>query len=216
MAELQTLRQVAHMRTPFSTWLGVILLFFMFGLIALALVGPSKRSTDYEQKRAAERMKKLQALREQDTAALTTYAWVDKNKGSVHIPIDRAMELAMTDLAKKKPAAAGPVVAPSAAPVPAAASGVATPPGAAAPPASPSPSGTPKTESIEGHKSKAQPTTVTNPPGAAPGSQPGASSTPAASPPSSQALPASPPPASNTPPPEGSPLPVRGKSPDGQ
>ena len=93
MADPQTLRQVALARTPFSTWLGVVLLFVMFGLIVLAVIGPSSRGTDYEQKRAAERMTKLKTLREQDAAALTTYGWVDKKAGVVRIPIDRAMEL---------------------------------------------------------------------------------------------------------------------------
>ncbi len=35
----------------------------------------------------------LKALREQQTAALDTYGWVDRDRGIVHIPIDRAMDL---------------------------------------------------------------------------------------------------------------------------
>lgn len=35
----------------------------------------------------------LKALRATEAAALTTYGWVDKDKGIVHIPIDKAMEL---------------------------------------------------------------------------------------------------------------------------
>jgi len=213
MAEPQTLRQVAHSRTPFSAWLGVVLLFFVVGFIVLAVVGPSNRTNDYEQKRADERMKKLKTQREQDAAALTGYAWVDKNKGTVRIPIERAMEMAMADLAKKKPAAAGPISTPAPS---AEAAGVAAPAGSPAPPASPAPSGTPKGAEIEGHHSRAVPAAAANPPNAAPGSQPGASSTPAASPASGATLPASPPPAASTATPQGSPLPVRGKSPEGQ
>jgi hypothetical protein len=112
MADEQTLRQAALMRTPFSVWLGVILLFLLFGLLVAAVIGPSVRSSDYEQKRAANRQTKLQALREQDTAALTSYAWVDKTKGTVRIPIERAMELSLTDLARKKPVPAGPIATP--------------------------------------------------------------------------------------------------------
>lgn len=211
--DVQTLRQVAQTRTPFSAWLGVVLLFFMFGLIVLAVIGPSGRGTDFEQKRAAERVKKLQAQREQDSAALTGYAWVDKNKGTVRLPIDRAMELAMADLAKKKPAPAGPIVAPGAA---AEAGGAAAPATAAAPPASPAPSGTPKGAAVEGHGTRAQPAAGTNPPGAAPGTQPGASATPAASAPSAAVVPPSSPAPNATATPQGSPLPVRGKSPEGQ
>jgi len=210
-ADVQTLRQVAQARTPFSVWLGVVLLFFMFGLIVLAVIGPASRGTDYEQKRAAERMKKLQAQREQDKAALSGYAWVDKNKGTVRIPIDRAMELAMTDLAKKKPAPAGPIVTPGSAAPSAEAGGAAAP---ASPSGSPPPSTKPKGAATEGHN--AQPAAGTNPPGAAPNTQPGASATPAASPQSAAVVPPSSLAPNASPTPQGSPLPVRGKSPEGQ
>jgi hypothetical protein len=113
MADEQTLRQVAHARTPFSAWLGVVLLFLLFGFLVAAVIGPSMRGSDYEQKRAATRQAKLQALREQDAAALTSYAWVDKAKGTVRIPIERAMKLSLTDLAHKKPVPAGPIATPA-------------------------------------------------------------------------------------------------------
>jgi len=214
MADAQTLRQVAQARTPFTAWLGVVLLFFIFGLIVLAVIGPSRRVSDYEQRRAYNRQTKLQAQREQDAAALTGYAWVDKNKGSVRIPIERAMEVSLTELAGKKPAPGSPIVAPGGE-APAAAAGVGTPPSAPAPPASPSPSLTPKGMEVEGHGSKAQPAAGTNPPGAAPGTQPAASASPAASQPPAAIPPAGPSPAATATPP-GSPLPVRGNSPGGQ
>ncbi len=210
MADIQTLRQAALARTPFSTWLGVVLLFFLFGIIAWAVIGPSRRTTDYEQKRAADRIAKLKALREQDNQALTGYAWVDKNKGTIRIPIERAMELAMADLARKKPAPAGPIATPAPQPS-AAAAGVATPPSASTPAGSPAPSLTPKGMSVEGPGSKAQPAAGTNPPGAAPGTQPGPASSPAAS-----TAPAANPPVSPAPMTTATPhaaLPVRGASP---
>jgi hypothetical protein len=213
MADAPTLRQVAHARTPFSAWLGVVLLFFLFGIIAWAIIGPERRRSDYEQKRAANREAKLAALREQDAQALTGYAWVDKAKGTVRIPIDRAIELAMADLAQKKPAPAGPIATPAPQPA-AAAAGVATPPAAAAPAGSPSPSLTPKGMEIEGHGSKAQPAAATNPPNAAPGTQPGPSASPAASSAPAAVPPASPSPAATSTP--HAPLPVRGASPGGQ
>ena len=211
MADAQTLRQVAHTRTPFSAWLGVVLLFLMFGLIVAAVIGPVKRGSDYEQKRAANREAKLKAQREQDTAALTGYGWVDQNKGVVRIPIERAMELTLVDLGRKKPTAAGPIATP-APETPASATGVAAPPAAPAPAASPSL--TPKGTSIEGHGSKAQPAAAVNPPGAAPGTQPGAGASPGASQPPT-AVPPSPPPPNNTPAPAGTSHPVRGASPGG-
>jgi hypothetical protein len=112
MADSESLRKIAHSPAPFSTWLGVVLLFILFGVIVLAIVGPSPRGSDYEQMRAKKRMEKLKALREENEKDLTTYAWVDKNKGVARIPIHRAMELEVADLAQKKPAPAGPIATP--------------------------------------------------------------------------------------------------------
>lgn len=125
MAETQSARNIAYTRAPFSTWLGIVCLFLLFGLIVLAVIGPSPRTSDYEETRAKKRMERLKALHEETQKDLTTYAWIDKNKGVARIPIDRAMELTIPDLAQKKPAPAGPI---------------ATPPAQAAPPgASPAP-----------------------------------------------------------------------------
>jgi hypothetical protein len=121
MADTQSARIMAYSRAPFSTWLGVVFLFILFGLIVLAVIGPSPRTSDYEEARAKKRMERLKALHEETQKDLTTYAWVDKNKGVARIPIDRAMELTVTDLAQKKPAPAGPIATPAAQATPAAA-----------------------------------------------------------------------------------------------
>jgi hypothetical protein len=112
MADIESIRQAAHARTPFSMWLGVVLLFALFGIIVLAVIGPSPRGDNYEQKRAKAREEKLKVARDEDAKALTTYSWMDKQKGTVRIPVRRAMELAMTELAQKKPAPAGPIATP--------------------------------------------------------------------------------------------------------
>ena len=131
MATPESLREIAHTRAPFSAWLGIVLLFVLFGAIVLALIGPAPRKNDYETRRAQARAEKLKALHEEDTKALTTYGWVDKNKGVSRIPIERAMELTLTDLAQKKPAPAYAIATPA-------------PPGAASPAAaSSSPAGSP-------------------------------------------------------------------------
>src|ERR1044071_7357631 len=109
MADTQSAHNIAYSRAPFSTWLGVVFLFILFGLIVLAVIGPSPRNSDYEESRAKKRMEKLKALHEETQKDLTTYAWVDKNKGVARIPIDRAMELTVAELAQKKPAPAGPI-----------------------------------------------------------------------------------------------------------
>ena len=127
MADTQSAPSIAYTRAPFSTWLGIVCLFVLFGLIVLAVIGPSPRTSDYEETRAKKRMEKLKALHEENQKDLTTYAWVDKNKGVARIPIDRAMEVTVADLAQKKPAPAGPIATP---PAPAA-TAAASPAGAA-------------------------------------------------------------------------------------
>jgi hypothetical protein len=122
MADTQSARSIAYTRAPFSTWLGIVCLFVLFGLIVLAVIGPSPRTSDYEETRAKKRMEKLKTLHEESQKELTTYAWVDKNKGVARIPIDRAMEVTVADLAQKKPAPAGPIATPAAQTAPAGAS----------------------------------------------------------------------------------------------
>ncbi len=122
MADTQSAPSIAYTRAPFSTWLGIVCLFGLFGLIVLAVIGPSPRTSDYEETRAKKRMEKLKTLHEESQKELTTYAWVDKNKGVARIPIDRAMEVTVADLAQKKPAPAGPIATPAAQTAPAGAS----------------------------------------------------------------------------------------------
>src|SRR3984893_283375 len=145
MADTQTIRQVAQTRAPLSTWLGVVLLFALFGVIVLAVIGPSPRGDSYEQKRAKAREEKLKTAREEDAKALTTYGWIDKNKGVARIPVARAMELTVAELAQKKPEPAGPIAQPEP-------QGSAAPAGAHAPSplpsAAPQPAGTPKPTSV--------------------------------------------------------------------
>src|SRR6266487_619023 len=115
MANPESIRQIAHSRAPLSTWLGIVLLFALFGVIVLAIIGPTPRGTDYEETRAKKRVENLKTLREEADKALTTYGWIDKNKGVARIPIERAMELTVADLAKQKPAPAGPIATPASA-----------------------------------------------------------------------------------------------------
>src|ERR1039457_3046739 len=112
MADAESIRQAAHVRTPFSAWLGVVLLFALFGVMVLAIIGPSPRGDTYEKKRAKAREEKLKAAREADAKALTTSSWIGKQNDPAQIPIQRAMELAVTELAQKNPAPAGPIATP--------------------------------------------------------------------------------------------------------
>jgi hypothetical protein len=181
---------------PFSTWVGVVLLFALFGVIVVAVIGPTPRGDSYEQMRAQARAKKLKDAREEDSKALTSYAWIDKNKGTVRLPIDRAMELTVADLANKKPAPAYAIAVPESSAAPGG-TAAASP----APSASPQSSGTPKPTSVAGPNSEArgQPAAAVNPPAVQPSTQPGASASPAASPKSSAAVPAASPSATSSP-----------------
>jgi hypothetical protein len=140
MADTESLRQVVHSRAPLSTWLGIVLLFMLFGVIVLAVIGPGPRGSDYEETRAKKRMENLKTAREEAAKALTTYGWIDKNKGVARIPIERAMELTVAELAQQKPAPAGPIAAPEPETPPAASPAPAgsPQPGGAQPAASPS------------------------------------------------------------------------------
>ena len=175
MADAESLRHIAHSRAPFSTWLGVVLLFALFGVIVLAIIGPMPRGSDYEETRAKKRMENLKTAQEDAEKALNTYAWVDKNKGVVRIPISRAMELTATDLAHKKPVAAGPIATPPPA--------QASPAGAASPAASPAPAASkPGATQAAGSPSASGPSGSASPPSQTAGSPSAAaqSSSPAA------------------------------------
>ena len=198
----------------FSTWLGIVLLFAFFGLLALVIVKASPRGSNYEKKRAEARLKKLEDAQKENLAALNSYAWVDKNKGTARIPIDHAIGIMLVELADKKPTAAGPIAAssPSAAPQ-------TSPAASASPSASPTPSAsastTPKPTSVSGPNSEAhnQPAAAVNPPPAPPNTQPGPNTSPAASAPPAPAKPQVNPSPSASPSAAGTPLPVRGKTP---
>ena len=112
MAGTESLRQVARARAQWSAWFGIVLLFVLFGVIVLAIIGPAPRGSDYEETRAKKRVENLKTLRDEADRALTTYGWIDKNKGVARVPIERAMELTVAELAKQKPAPAGPIATP--------------------------------------------------------------------------------------------------------
>jgi hypothetical protein len=135
MPDAESLHQVAQSRASLSTWVGIVLLFTLFGIIVLAVIGPAPRGSTYEETRAKKRMENLKTVRDEAAKALTTYGWIDKNKGIARIPIDRAMELAVVDLARQKPVPAGPIATPE----PQAPASPASPA-----PASPAPAGSPQ------------------------------------------------------------------------
>jgi len=201
-------------RGMFSTWLGVVLLFAFFGLVALVILKAAPRGSDYEKKRAEARAKKLEEAQKEYLNTLTTYGWVDKNKGIARIPITEAMQIMLVELPDKKPKAAGPIAAASPAASPAASAG-ASPSASASPTPAADISTTPKPTSVSGQNSEAhnQPAAAVNPPPAPPNTQPGPNSSPAASAPPAPAKPQANPSPTTSPAAAGTPLPVRGKTP---
>jgi hypothetical protein len=211
MAVSATPQTSEHAPISFRAWLGIVLLFLFFGIFVLVLVSATPHGNSYEAKRAKAREEKLKTIREAATKDLNSYAWVDKGKGIAHIPIERAMQLTLSDLASKKPAPANPIETPGQTPAPAAAS--------PAPPVSPAPaggaSGTPSPTSVQGINSenRNQPAAASNPPPALPGTQPGPGASPAAAPTPPSGQPAVSPSATPEQKPPGTPIPVPEKTP---
>ncbi len=216
MPENETHLSFEPPRSMFGVWIGFVLLFAVFGTFAWVVIGAMPRGDDYEATRAKARVEKLKTVREEANGALNGYAWVDKAKGTIRIPIERSMEISVAELAAKRPAPAGPIATPAPSPgLQATAPGAATP----APAASPAtPNESPKPSSIGGLNSEGhgQPAAAANPPNAAPNAEPGPSATPAASPPAPAAEPRPNPSAPQATPVQtsaGTPIPLPGKTP---
>jgi hypothetical protein len=95
------------------TGLIIIMLFCGF---AIFLVSEGQSIPNVEELREQTRLKNLADLNTENQKALTQYHWVDKSKGVVGIPIDRAMDLVLIQLQSIKPHPAGPVNPPPAPP----------------------------------------------------------------------------------------------------
>ncbi len=210
MANTDTELSFEQPRGAFGTWLGIVLLFAIFGLFVWVVMGAMPHDDNYEKKRSQARSEKLKTTMDEAHGTLDHYGWVDKQKGIVHVPVRRAMELSLPELAQRKPAPAGPadgqVGMQATAPV--------TPPAGAPPQAAPTAS--PKATSLEGKDSEAagQPAAAANPPAAPAGSQPGPNNTPPPPPSSTtrqfQDKPGQPTPVQS---PAGTPNPIQGKTP---
>src|SRR6201994_4664156 len=92
------------------TGLVMILLFCGF---AFFLVSQGQSIPNVEEVHAQTRLKNLADLNAENQKVLTQYRWVDKSKGVVGIPIDRAMDLVLAELQSNKPHSAGPVNPPT-------------------------------------------------------------------------------------------------------
>jgi hypothetical protein len=138
----------------------LVMLLVFVGLVWIVFLQRQAIPTSTEQTRA-ERLKNLAQLNADNQKTLTTYHWVDKSKGIVGIPINRAMELVLKDLAANHPHAAGPANPPAASPTPAASPAPAAANQQAAP--APSATATPAPSPASSPSSTASPEPTANP-----------------------------------------------------
>lgn len=97
-----------------SIWPMFIGAFVLFALFALGvqwmLASGDPASYDEEAIRAKERYEILAKIEEENKALISGYGWADQAKGTVRIPLDRAMELTVAKLAAQgEPRPAYPV-----------------------------------------------------------------------------------------------------------
>jgi hypothetical protein len=184
------MKAAAHSRPLWLVLAGGFLLLLLF-VIAVRLLTGLAPAPQEDAARAAERTKAHQELEAENAKKLQNYAWVDKAKGTLQIPIERAMELAIVELNSKKPTAAGPIATPAPSP---AASPAASPAPAPAAPAAPAPAA-PPAAAPSASPAAAPSASPANAPGAAP------TASPATPPPASPAAAPTPSPAASPAPP---------------
>lgn len=91
-------------RSIWPMFAGALLLFVLFGGAVKWVVSSTDRAAfDEEALRAKQRMEILAKVTDENNALTTTYAWADRAKGTVRIPVDRAVELAIAKLAAVPP-----------------------------------------------------------------------------------------------------------------
>jgi hypothetical protein len=109
-----------------------LVMILLFSAFVIFLIAEGESIPNVEDVHAQARLKNLADLNAENQKILSQYRWVDKTKGVVGVPIDRAMDLVLVELQSVKPHPAGPVSTP-APPSP-------TPQSSPAPQGSPSPS----------------------------------------------------------------------------
>ncbi|CAN5404723.1 hypothetical protein BH09VER1_BH09VER1_09480 [soil metagenome] len=94
------------------TVVAAIVLLLFFGLCArlLLLAVPV---ADEDGGRREERLKAYADLQAENARKLGSYAWIDREKGIVQIPLDRAIAITLPELKARPPAPAGPIATPS-------------------------------------------------------------------------------------------------------
>jgi hypothetical protein len=91
---------------------GLVMILLFSGFV-IFLVSEGESIPNVEEVHAQTRLKNLADLNAENQKILTQYHWVDKSKGVVGVPIDRAMDLVLAELQSIKPHPAGPVSTPA-------------------------------------------------------------------------------------------------------
>jgi hypothetical protein len=105
-------------RFSVSTVVTILVVLLLFAGLVWFVAYQRESIAAAEPGRQELRLKNLNDLNTENQKALSSYRWIDKGKGIVGIPIDRAMELEVADLAANHPHAAGPITPPAPNPTP--------------------------------------------------------------------------------------------------
>lgn len=92
----------------------LVLLFLFWGVNTWLTRWNGGNAEPEEIQRAEFRSKTLAEMRAEDSKKLDAYAWVDRAKGTVQIPIAEAMKLVQEEINSTQPRAAYPVATPAA------------------------------------------------------------------------------------------------------
>jgi hypothetical protein len=103
-------------RVSLSVIITSLVMMLLFVGLAAFLISQRDNIPTVDEQTAEARLKNLAELNAENQKFLTQYHWVDKSKGVVGIPIDRAMDLVVAQLQANKPHAAGPINPPAVAP----------------------------------------------------------------------------------------------------
>jgi len=90
---------------------GAFVLFALFAVLVQWMVSSGDREAfDEDAIRAKERYEILKKVQDENAGLISGYAWADRAKGTVRIPLERAMELAVAELsAQGEPKPAGAI-----------------------------------------------------------------------------------------------------------
>ncbi len=103
----------AETKSAWPMFIGALVMIGAFLVIALLLRGVAPSGATDDTEKAETRRTNLASLEETDHEELNTYGWVDREKGSVRLPIAEAMTAEIALLNQQEPRPAYPVATPA-------------------------------------------------------------------------------------------------------